>query len=283
MTKAMTEAAIRAAIRASQVAKGIRRDDTPERISLPDEERGRSAYDLERLDRINARLLRGYKPKKGEGGTVEEQREADLRARESLEREISSRSAERERLRSAAEADILAAARGEEVVTDTAGVRRVLDRDPLLSLARAGHLTEKQLEAGQAVRDLYDLRMGDAASSQFDGMPAGAHDHERFVANRFVRAKSTVPAAQLETAILNGHFRFQTGTLYVLRCWPAMKAAGMDPNIALRVLRWVCCEHNTLTSMGRGRAYDRNRKALGWALDVADEVLDGRASTRRDG
>jgi hypothetical protein len=82
--------------------------------------------------------------------------------------------------------------------------------------------------------------------------------------------------AQLETALLNGHFRTRDGRLHVVACWPKLKAAGMEVHVALTVLRWVCCEHNTLTSMARGRAYDRNRKALCWALDVADEVLDGR-------
>lgn len=245
-------------------------------VSLPDEERGRSAFDIARLDRINARLLRGYKPHKGL--TADEQREADLRAREQLEHEIISRAEDKRRLQAMAEADVLAAGRGEGVATESGGVKRMVDHDPLLSLFRAGALTAKQLEAGQAVRDLYDLRMGDAASVAFDGMPAGAHDHERFVGNRYLRAKTCVPAGQLETAVLSGHFRLRTGSLYVLKSWPGLRAAGMEPHVSLQVLRFVCCEHKTLTSLGRGRAYDRHRKALCWALDVADEVLDGRAA-----
>ena len=231
------------------------RAHTPERISLPDEERGRSAYDLERLDRINAKLLRGYKPRKGEGGTVEEQREADLRARESLENEIKGRTAERERLRSAAEADILAAARGEEVVTDTAGVRRVLDRDPLLSLARVGKLTPDQLETGQEVRDLYDLRATDAGAMEYTGMPGGGHDHERFVANRFTRAKACEMLGRIERAV-------------------AVKCSA-EP-AALAMIRAICERGMSLTSQGRGRAYERNATALAKALDVADDVLKRR-------
>ncbi len=246
--------------------------EAPDRVSLPATERGRSERDLARLDVINARLTRGYQDKRGK--TAAEQREEDLRRREALEREISDREEERRRLLAQAEADVLAAGRGEEVSTDSSGVKRILDRDPLLSLLRAGALTLKQHDAGQAVRELYELRKADSASVAFDGMPAGAHDHERFIGTRFLRAKAAVPAGQLEVAILNGHFRSRTGSPFVLKCWPDLRAAGMEPHISLRVLRDVCCEGKTLTSLGRGRAYDRHKKALAWALDVADEVLD---------
>jgi hypothetical protein len=245
------------------------------RIELPESERGRGAFDLRELDRINARLERNaYRPARGK--TALDQREDDLARREALERQPGLKADGKWQREAVAETQALAEARGEEVSEDRSGVKRILDRDPLLSLARAGALTNEQLEAALAVRELYDLRVGDAASAPFDGMPAGSHDHERFVSNRFIRAKATVPAGQLETAILNGHFRTRDGHFYVLKCWPDLKAVGMEPHISLRVLRWVCCEHNTLTSMGRGRAYDRHRKALVWALDVADEVLDGR-------
>lgn len=249
------------------------------KIELPEEERGRSAYDIARLDRINARLARGYKALRGK--TVEEQREEDLRRRDDLEREISARAEERQRMIALAETDLLAAGRGEEVQVEQNGMRRILDRDPLLSLARSGALTNEQFEAGLAVRELYDLRMGDAASAPFDGTPAGTHDHERFVGNRFLRAKATVPTAQLEIAILNGHFRTRDGALFMLEGWPAMRKAGMEPNISLRVLRWVCGEHKTLSSLGQGRAYDRNRRGLCWALDLASEVLDLRRTTAK--
>jgi hypothetical protein len=248
-------------------------------ITLPPEERGRSEFDLRRLDQINARLLRGYRDQRGKSAA--EQREDDLRRRAELENEIAARTEERRRLEAMAEADLLAAARGEEVETERSGLRRVLDRDPLLSLSRAGALTNEQFEAGLAVRELYDLRTGDAASAPFDGMPAGSHDHERFVGNRYLRAKATVPIGQLETAILNGHFRTVSGALLTLDAWPGMIAAGMEPIISLRVLRWVCGEHKSLRSLGQGRAYDRHRCALQWALDTASEVLDLRRTSPR--
>lgn len=266
-----------------KIAVGIRREPIKRvvdvtKIELPDEERGRSARDIARLDQINARLAKGYKPRKGK--SAEDQRDDDLRARDALEREIAQRAEEKAQRQRLQEIEQLASVRGERVTDDRPGVKRIIDRDPLLSLFRAGVLTDRQLEAGQAVRDLYDLRMGDAASAPFDGAPAGTHDHERFVGVRFLRAKAAVPASQLEMAILTGHYRTNLGQLYTLTCWPKLRGQGMEPHVSLAALRWVCCEHNTLTSMGRGRAYDRNRKALCWALDVADEVLDGRAGAR---
>lgn len=248
---------------------------------LPDSERGRSAHDIAMLDRINARLARGYKPRRGK--TAEEQREDDLRLRAELEQSAGRRDDERQRRAREEETVALAQGRGETVDTDRSGVRRIIDRDPLLSLLRSGAITKEQFEVGQAIRDLYELRQGDASSAPFDGMPSAAHDHERFIASRFIRAKAAVPVGQLETALLNGHYRNRDGMLYVLKTWPDMIAAGMEPHIALRVMRWVCCAQNTLTSMGKGRAYDRHRRALVFALEVADEVIDSRTAARKAG
>jgi hypothetical protein len=219
-------------------------------ISLPPEERGRSEFDIRRLDQINARLLRGYRPRKDL--TVEEQREADLKRRADLEREISARAEEKRRLEAMAEADLLAAARGEEVETDRSGIRRVLDRDPLLSLARTGKLSPEQLETGQEVRELYDRRGEDAGAMEYTGMPSGGHDHERFVGKRFERAKACEMIGRIERAI-------------PIRC-PKEPAA-------LVMIRIVCERGMSVTSQGKGRAFDRNALALALALDVADDVL----------
>lgn len=247
------------------------------RIELPDEERGRSEYDLKELDRINARLAKnGYKA--SADSTAAEKREADLQRRMDLERRPQLRADQQWQKTAMAETEALAESRGEALAAERSGVKRIVDRDPLFSLARSGVLNQSQIDAGLAVREMYDLRRGDASTATFDGMPAGSHDHEQFVGNRFLRAKATIPAGQLETAILNGHFRSRTGSLFVLKGWPKFLEAGMQPHVSLQVLRWVCCEDNTLTSLGRGRAYDRNRKALCWALDVANEVLDVRTS-----
>lgn len=248
------EAEIRADIRASQIAKGLRRPDDGARVTLPDAERGRSEYDLKRLDRINARLARGYKPHRGK--SAEEQREEDLRRRDELEREISDRAEERSRLLAAAESDILAAARGETVEADKSGLRRVLERDSLLSLARGGKLTAQQLETGQEVRDLYDLRAADASAVEYTGMPAGRHDHERFVAKRFERAKACEMIGRIERTI-------------------AVKLSA-EP-VALVMVRAICERGMSLTSQGKGRAFERNAAALAKGLDVAEDVLRRRA------
>lgn len=223
---------------------------TGDRIELPDTERGRSDYDLRRLDAINARLARGYKAAKGK--TADEQREEDLKRREELEREILDK-AERKRDQEArAEAEALAAARGETVAAERSGVRRILDRDPLLSLARSGKITADQLETGQEVRDLYDRRGEDAGAMEYTGMPGGGHDHERFVAKRFERAKACELIGRIERAVAVN-----------LSAEPA----------ALTMLRVVCERGMTVNSQGEGRAYARNAAALARALDVADDVL----------
>lgn len=228
------------------------RDPEPtDRVTLPDEERGRSARDLERLDQINARLLRGYQPKRGEGGTVEEQREKDLKAREALEHEIIHRADQKLDALRAQETERLAEARGEEIGSER-GMKRILDRDPLLSLARAGHLTPDQLETGQEVRDLYDRRGEDASAMEYTGMPGGGHNHEHFVGKRFERAKACEMIGRMER-----------------------KVAELCTNepACLTMIRVVCERGMSVTSQGKGRAFERNAAALARGLDVADDVL----------
>lgn len=219
-------------------------------IELPKSERGRSEYDLRRLDAINARLLRGYKAKGGK--SAEELREADLRERQRLEQEFSTQAQEAHRKAALAETEALAASRGEAVGTERSGVRRILDRDPLLSLARCGHLTPEQLDTGHDVRDLYDLRRVDMASPEHTGMPGGAHDHERFVGNRFKRAQASNAIGEIERAVAT-----------ICTKEPA----------SLAMLRAVCDRGLSVASQGKGRAFERNAAALAMALEVAADVL----------
>jgi hypothetical protein len=247
-----TDAERRAQIRASQIAKGLRpASDDHARTELPDAERGRGPEDIKMLDRLNRRLtLNAYVQTKTM--SPEEQRNADLRAREHLEH-TARLVAEDARDRVArAEAQALAEIRGEEVEVEPSGLRRVLDRDPLLSLARAGHLTPEQLETGQTVRDLYDSRAADAGAMEYTGMPSGAHDHEAFVAKRFTRAKCSEMIGRIERRI-------------ALDC--------RDEPACLTMLRAVCERGLSASSQGSGRGYVRNRTALARALDVADLVL----------
>jgi hypothetical protein len=239
-------------------------------ISLPPEERGRSEFDIRRLDQINARLLRGYRPRKDL--TVEEQREADLKRRADLEREISARAEEKRRLEAMAEADLLAAARGEEVETDRSGMKRILDRDPI---ARLTWLTDDQDTAAKAIRDAYEMRAADASAVEYTGMPGAEHNHEHFVARRYERAKATMLVGQVATAILVGTFRSQRGSLILVRAHARFEAEGVIPTISWGMVQAVCGHGLSLTSQGAGRAYDRNRRALALGLDVAHEVLRG--------
>lgn len=237
---------------------------------LPDDERGRSAADLAQLDAVNARLAQVYQAKGGE--TAEERREADLRRREEIENRLRVEREKRDHLRRMAEADILAAARGDEVVTDTSGVRRILDHDPIASLT---WLSADQDEAAKALRDCYEMRAVDVGAVEYTGMPGGDHNHEHFVAKRYERAKATLLIGQVATAILVGTFRSQRGSLILIRSHVRFEAEKVLPPLALGMIQAVCGHGLTLTSQGAGRAYDRNRRALALGLDVAHEVMKG--------
>lgn len=240
------------------------------RVSLPDEERGRSEYDLKRLDQINARLLRGYKNRKD--ATADDQREADLRRRDELERELSRRSEERRLAQALAETEELAQARGAKVETDKAGVRRILDHDPIAALT---WLSNDQDAAAKAIRDAYEMRSTDAGALEYTGMPRGQHDHERFVAKRYERAAATMLIEQVATAIMAGVFRSKRGAIILVRTHARFEAEKVAPHVALSLIRAVCGQGMTLTSQGAGRAYARNQKALALGLDVAHEVIHG--------
>jgi hypothetical protein len=138
------------------------------------------------------------------------------------------------------------------VSEDRSGVKRILDRDPLLSLARSSKITPEQLETGQEVRELYDRRGEDAGAMEYTGMPSGGHNHEHFVAKRFERAKACEMIGRIERAV-------------AVNC-------SAEP-ASLTMLRVVCERGMSVTSQGKGRAFDRNAAALAKALEVADDVL----------
>jgi hypothetical protein len=225
------------------------------RIELPESERGRGAFDLRELDRINARLERNaYRPARGK--TALEQRDDDLARRDALERQPGLKADGKWQREAVAETQALAEARGEEVSEDRSGVKRILDRDPLLSLARSSKITPEQLETGQEVRELYDRRGEDAGAMEYTGMPSGGHNHEHFVAKRFERAKACEMIGRIERAVV-----------VICSAEPA----------SLTMLRVVCERGMSVASQGKGRAFDRNAAALARALDVADDVLRRRA------
>lgn len=221
-------------------------------IELPDQERGRSEFDIKDLDRINARLTANAYRASG-GVTAAEKREADLVRRDELERRPQARADQQWQRESQAETEALAAGRGEQVAADKAGVKRILDRDPLLSLARAQHLTPDQLETGLEVRLLYERRAEDAGATEYTGMPGGGmRDH---VGAGLARAKACEKIGRIERAI-------------AVHC-------STEPAV-LVMIRVVCERGMAVTSQGKGRAFERNCRALAQALDVADDVIKRR-------
>lgn len=231
--------------------------ETPKRlaIELPSHERGRSPEEIRQLDRLNRRLTaNAYQSTRG--SSAAEKREADLRAREHIERGPTERLEEATVAAGIAESEALAEARGEVIGFEGAGIRRVLDRDPLLRLANSGHLTPEQLDTGRTLADLYDARAQDLGAMEYNGMPSGAHDHERFVAKRFTRAKASEMLGRVERAV-------------AINC-------SAEP-ACLTMLRAVCERGMSVTSQGTGRGYARNLAAIARALDVAEAVLCRRA------
>lgn len=216
-------------------------------IELPDDERGRSPQEVHRLDVLNRRLS---KPIPRGDKKAERAWDAAMAERETLERRPHAAAENRWAKAANEESAELARGRG-EAVEDTGGVKRILDRDPLAGLT---WLTKEQFDAGQEMREAYLLRADDLGAVEFTGMPGSPHDNDKFVRARLKRAKATNYVARVERRV-------------ALDC-------RHEP-VALQMLRVVCERGFTLTSQGRGRAYDRNCKALAMALDVAEAVRKG--------
>lgn len=218
-------------------------------IELPAHERGRSQDDIKRLDILNRRIARPLP--KGDK-RAEKEREAHIAERDTLERRPLVVADGKWARAANDETTALAEARGETIAEDKSGVRRILDHDPLLSLARSDHLTPEQLDVGLEVRQLYDSRAQDAGAMEYTGMPGAAHDHERFIASRFTRAKASEFIGRIERAV-------------AVHC-------SAEP-ACLVALRAVCERGWPMVSMGKGRLFERNCVAFARALDVADAVL----------
>lgn len=222
------------------------------KIQLPASERGRSASDIQRIDRLKRKLSR-----------------KDLRKtqREEAERELANLlnapqlAADRAwQERSAAETAALAEGRGEEVSRSKSGAIRVNSRDALLSLVRAGHLTAAQYDAGVTCREAYEARSGDAGSQMGSFGAGAAHNNDRYVFTRLQRAKALQRISTIERAVASS----------------CMDEDGRrDPN-GLAMLRAVCGDGKSLSSQGEGRAFERNAKSLAAALDIA-AVITGHA------
>lgn len=229
-------------IRPTAPAAEIAMPDTL-RIELPDDERGRSPETIRRFETLQRKLAN---PK-----ITDKARKAALAELEQIERAPAQRADAAWARTAVQEVEDLATARGETVVEDRSGVRRILDRDPLVSLARTGRISPEQLETGQYVRELYDRRAEEAGAREYTGMPGAAHNHEAFIVRAHTRAKACEMLGRIERAV-------------AMRCKPP----------ALDMLRAVCERGFSIRSQSAGgRSFDRNAAALGTALDAADRVL----------
>lgn len=252
----------------------------PFKIELPDAERGRDQRDLDRLDVLNARLAKPPKPRGRM--SADDTRKADLAERAELERRPNVL-AERQWARDAAEETAtLATARGAEIQRSPGGRLEIVSHDALRRLLQCGKLSPEQHEAGEALRECYEMRSSDANSQLANLVQSGtAHDNHSFVGTRFTRAMASNRAQAVELAVLTGMFRLKDGSLLRIEAHQAFAAHGApQPHLALAVLRKVCAENIGLTEQGRGRAFERNSKALLIALDITHECLMGSRARR---
>lgn len=228
------------------------------KIQLPADERGRSDADLQRIDRLRAKLARvDLKPQK---------RKDVERELEALEAAPQERADKAWRDRTEAETTTLAELRGEVVVARPKTPLRIVDRDPTEFLYDKGHLTQEQRETAKAMRDAYETR-SEGVGSQLGAMTSlgGGHNNDSFVRSALERAKRLQLVGTVERAVmLSGAF------LQASSDGPSVVAA-----VGLQMLRGVVGEGKPLTSYGKGRAFERHLKALKIALDVARELIRG--------
>lgn len=210
-----------------------------EQIQLPDDERGVSPDVVARFDRLNAKLgRRDLSPK---------QREATAAELAALEATPAKR-ADRAWLEATqAETEMLALARGEGVERSRSGQIRI-DRDPILSLMRCGHLTAEQFDTATEFRALYEARQSGIGAMNYGDAGGGVHNNDRFV---FVKLQAAKAAQRIGTAERR----------IALEC--------RDEPAALQMFRGVIGEGKALSSFGKGRAFERNLSALVRALTSA--------------
>lgn len=168
--------------------------------------------------------------------------------------------------RATQETYLLAADRGEDVTAPPVGPRRIRSRDGLLSLLELGRLggpddakrVQNRYDAGMAYREMVEARTGDLGSQMGgDGGSGSAHDNDKFVWARQVRAKKTQDLVKIDIAV-------------AVQC--------RDEPACLQMLRWVAGQGHSLSAFGEGRAFSRHLDALIRALDVADFEMHGSRS-----
>lgn len=211
------------------------------KIELPDHERGRSPQDIARLEVLNARLS---KPPKARGRmSADEARTADLKERERIEHGPSERADQAWARDAIEETKALAVLRGEDMA----------ERDGLMSLFRRERLTPEEYDLGIEVRACYEARNADVGSQLGSVSIGAAHDNDRYVMARAKRARKLWALGKTEIAL-------------AVEC--------KDEPACLQLMRAVVGEGVTLSAFGRGRAFERNLKALLRALRIYERIRD---------
>jgi hypothetical protein len=147
-------------------------------------------------------------------------------------------------------------ARGGAVEEIARGPVRMKDRDGLHALLGVKDgLTAAEYDAGMEFRAGWELRSADIGSAMGAESTATGHDNDRFVFNRLQRAKKLHRTALIERTV----------------------AVRMVTNpVGLTMLRRIAGDGHSLTSHGKGRAFEHNLRALKAALQIADDVIRGR-------
>lgn len=158
----------------------------------------------------------------------------------------------KERADGIAETITLAKDRGEEVEEKpaTGGAAHMISRDALAHMLKLGHITRAQYAAGLAYRRAFEARGADLQASQISDTGGGkGHDNDAFVARKLEQAKEAEFAKACEVRVR-------------MEC-------SIEHLSALQMLQWVAGMGRSMRDFGKGgRAYDRNRAALGRALDM---------------
>lgn len=230
----------------------------PERkpiISLPDDERGRSASDIRRFDRALADL---GKPR--QRPLTLAQIDAKIAYLASIENEPA---AAKERAWLEATRDETAELerlRGGSVTVAPSGQMRANDRDGLFALLRiANPITAQQWDAGMKYREGYELREEDMRSGLGGDGGGGAHNNNSYVRSRLIRAAKLATAGRIETEVrLLG---FRTGDAKLIDALEMVAGAGAT-------LTAFCEAHK--------RGFPAGLRGLKMALDVADSVVRGK-------
>ncbi len=142
----------------------------------------------------------------------------------------------------------LARERGEEVEAPRAGPVRVRTRDGLMGLLECQHIDLDEYDRALEVRGWYEARMSGLGSQLAGQEGRTGHDNDAFVLHRQRLAKKANAVAKLERK---------------------MAVALASDHNALAMFRAVVANGFSLSSQGKGWAFERNLASLKAALAFA--------------